>query len=408
MTFLLLTKIREYIKRQRTEGGGIPEHVILLEEAHNLVGRNLGANPEDANTKQEAANYVTRMLAEMRALREAIIIADQLPTGVAAEVVKNTNVKIAHRLVSADDRKEIGQAMLLDGSQMEEIARLNTGESFLYMEGWYRPRMVKIPLENSAKEKLGVQSSITQTKIVELIQPQPWYRQARETLFESALHEHNRLCTEYDRSLTTIRAEFDRVSQECDGLKVALNQLTEEIFYRLTGELRYVLNSAPTDELALKIDRRIKASLANLKYIQPAEHLSLRDLLELRSSLNLQLTSFDRSYQEVVVTNNRIPRSKYKQQRQTLSRQLSSLQHQISGLATFLDKSEQIIPLQEQVTALAHEQRSIDNRKDSPIKVSLEGLAIDRQELQQELDKVLTLSIDRAKINKITNDLKGC
>jgi DNA helicase HerA-like ATPase len=408
MTFLLLTKIREYIKRQRTEGGGIPEHVILLEEAHNLVGRNLGANPEDANTKQEAANYVTRMLAEMRALREAIIIADQLPTGVAAEVVKNTNVKIAHRLVSADDRKEIGQAMLLDGSQMEEIARLNTGESFLYMEGWYRPRMVKIPLENSAKEKLGVQSSITQTKIVELIQPQPWYRQARETLFESALHEHHRLCTEYDRSLTTIRAEFDRVSQECNGLKVALNQLTEEIFYRLTGELCYVLQSAPTNEIDLESDRRIKASLANLKYIQPAEHMSLRDVLELRSSLNIQLTSFDLSYQEVVATNNRIPRFKYKQQRQTLSRQLSSLQHQISGLATFLNKSEQIIPLQEQVTDLAHEQRSIDNRKDSPIKVSLEGLATDRQKLQQELDKVITLSIDRAKINKITNDLKEC
>jgi DNA helicase HerA-like ATPase len=405
MTFLLLTKIREYIKRQRTEGGGIPEHVILLEEAHNLVGRNLGANPEDANTKQEAANYVTRMLAEMRALREAIIIADQLPTGVAAEVVKNTNVKIAHRLVSADDRKEIGQAMLLDGSQMEEIARLNVGESFLYMEGWYRPRTIKIPYENSAKEKLGVQNSITQTKIVELIQPQPWYRQARETLFESALHEHHRLCTEYDRSLTTIRAEFDRVSQECDGLKVALNQLTEEIFYRLTGELRYVLNSAPTNELALKIDKRIKVSLANLKYIQPAEHLSLRDLLELRSSLNLPITSFDRSYQEIVATNNRIPRAKYKQQWQTLSRQVTTLQQQISGLATFLDKSDQIIPLQQQIERIALEQKSIDSREDPAIRDSLKGLDNERRELQDKLTEVLVRAIDRAKIDKITNDL---
>jgi hypothetical protein len=288
---------------------------------------------------------------------------------------------------------------------MEEIARLNTGESFLYMEGWYRPRMVKIPLENSAKEKLGVQSSITQTKIVELIQPQPWYRQARETLFESALHEHNRLCTEYDRSLTTIRAEFDRVSQECHGLKVALNQLTEDIFYRLTGELRYVLNSAPTDELALKIDRRIKASLANLKYIQPAEHLSLRDLLELRSSLNLQITSFDRSYQEAVATNNRIPRSKYKQQWQTLSRQITTLQQQISGLATFLDKSAQIIPLQQQIDRIAFEQKSIDSREDPAIRDSLKGLDNDRRELQDKLTEVLELAIDRAKIDKITNDL---
>ena len=409
MTFLLLTKIREYIKRQRTEGGGIPEHVILLEEAHNLVGRNLGANPEDANTKQEAANYVTRMLAEMRALREAIIIADQLPTGVAAEVVKNTNIKIAHRLVSADDRKEIGQAMLLDGSQMEEIARLNTGESFLYMEGWYRPRMIKIPYANSAKEKLGVQNSITQTKIVELIQPQPWYRQARETLFETAIHEHHRLCKEYDRSFATIRTEFDRVSQECNGLKASLNQLTEEIFYRLTGELRYVLNPAPTDELALKIDRRIDASnLRSLKYLQPAAHLSLRDLLELRSNLTAQLATFDRSYQEVVVTNNRIPRERYKQQWQTLRRQISTLDLQIIDLAAFLDKSAQIVPLREQVAAIDYEQSSIDRREDKAIRDTFKGLDKQRQELQGEIDRVLNLAIDRAKIIKITNDLKEC
>jgi DNA helicase HerA-like ATPase len=145
MTFFLLTKIREYVKRQRNEGPGLPEHLILLEEAHNIVGSNVGvASAEEANTQQEAANYITRMLAEMRALREAIAIADQLPTAVAPEVVKNTNIKIAHRLVSADDRQDIGQAMLLDESQMEEIARFNVGESFLYMEGWYRPRPVKV------------------------------------------------------------------------------------------------------------------------------------------------------------------------------------------------------------------------------------------------------------------------
>ena len=406
MTFLLLTKIREYIKRQRTEGGGSPEHVILIEEAHNLVGRNLGANPEDANTKQEAANYVTRMLAEMRALREAIIIADQLPTGVAAEVVKNTNIKIAHRLVSADDRKEIGQAILLDGSQMEEIARLNTGESFLYMEGWYRPRMVKIPYENSAKEKLGVQSSITQIKIVELIQPQLWYRQARATLFDTAIHEHHRLCQAYQHSIESIRTEFKHVSQTCQGLQVELDRLTEEIFYRLIGELRYTLNPAPTDELALKIDPRINASnLRNLKHIQPAPHLALRDLLELRSRIDLQLTAFDRSYRELIATNNRISRPKYTQQWQTLHRQIRTLHQQVTELAPFLDKSAHILPLQQQIDDIDHERQSIDKREDPAIRDALKSLDRAKQELQTKLTEVFDRAIDRAKIEKIINDL---
>ena len=39
------------------------------------------------------------MLAEVRALREGIIIADQLPTAMAPEVIKNTNIKLIHRLM---------------------------------------------------------------------------------------------------------------------------------------------------------------------------------------------------------------------------------------------------------------------------------------------------------------------
>ena len=44
--------------------------------------------------------YIVKMLAEVRALREGIIIADQLPTAMAPEVIKNTNIKLIHRPVS--------------------------------------------------------------------------------------------------------------------------------------------------------------------------------------------------------------------------------------------------------------------------------------------------------------------
>ncbi len=407
MTFLLLTKIREYIKRQRTEKAGNPEHILLLEEAHNLVGRNLGTSSgEDANTKQEAANYVTRMLAEMRALREAIIIADQLPTGVAAEVVKNTNVKIAHRLVSADDRKDIGQAMLLDQSQMEEIARLQPGESFLYMEGWYRPHPVKIPYENSAKEKLGVESSITNDKIKDVIKSRPWYIQGQETLLSTALQEYQRLYKEHNQSLTDIREELNQVSQGCTELQILLSNIKQEIFHRLAGELRFDLNPVP-DELSLQIDRRIDANnIRNLKYLQLAANLTLTDLVELQSLVNVKLGIFDQFYQKVLNTNNQIRRSHYQQLWQKLSRQTRNTQQQIINLARVLNKESQVADIQKLVDDLAYEQRRITDIEESSLKDTLKRLQNEKQELQDKLTEVLSLAIQQAKINKVKNDLQ--
>jgi len=407
MTFLLLTKIREYIKRQRTEKAGNPEHILLLEEAHNLVGRNLGTSSgEDANTKQEAANYVTRMLAEMRALRESIIIADQLPTGVAAEVVKNTNVKIAHRLVSADDRKDIGQAMLLDQSQMEEIARLQPGESFLYMEGWYRPHPVKIPYENSAKEKLGVESSITNDKIKDVIKSRPWYIQGQQTLLSTALQEYQRLYKEHNQSLTDIREELKQVSQDCTELQILLSNIKQEIFHRLAGELRFDLNPVP-DELSLQIDRRIDANnIRSLKYLQLAANLTLTDLVELQSLVNVKLGIFDQFYQKVLDKNNQIRRSHYQQLWQKLSRQIKNTQQQIINLAQVLNRESQVADIQKLADNLAYEQRRITDVEESSLKDTLKRLQNEKQELQDKLTEVLSLAIQQAKINKVKHDLQ--
>ncbi len=405
MTLFLLTKIREYVKRQRTERSGIPEHIILLEEAHNIVGRNLGsASAEDANTKQEAANYITRMLAEMRALREAIIIADQLPTTVAAEVVKNTNIKIAHRLVSADDRKDIGQAMLLDQSQMEEIARLNPGECFLYMEGWYRPRPVKIPYENSAKIKLGVETSIESQKIAALIQNQSWYRQGQITVLNTALKESDRLLTAYHQTFEEIRHKLQPVQQGCEKLEQLLKELTAEIFYSLSETLRLNLDPIPEDEILLPFTlRRIDpSSLQSLDDLQPVADLKLGELLELRSHLMSKLALFEQRYQEAREIDSRIPRSKYKQQWQQLSRQLQILQQQVASLG----QPESATKLRQQWDNIVYEQRLLTEKEEPQLRETLQQLEQKYQNLRSKLTEVLNRAISKAQVDKVKHDLK--
>ena len=47
---------------------------------------------------------VVSLLAEVRAYGQGIMIVDQIPTKLAPDVIKNTGLKIAHRIVSGDDR----------------------------------------------------------------------------------------------------------------------------------------------------------------------------------------------------------------------------------------------------------------------------------------------------------------
>lgn len=66
-----------------------PRHVIFFEEAHNLIGpKAQKEGGEGADPKIAATAFIVKMLAEVRNLNEAIIIADQLPTAMAPEVIK--------------------------------------------------------------------------------------------------------------------------------------------------------------------------------------------------------------------------------------------------------------------------------------------------------------------------------
>ena len=143
MMMFILTLVREYAKATRKSGSTL-KHVVLVEEAHNVIGRGAesGGGEHRADPKQKSIRYFTRMLAEMRAMGEGIIVADQLPTAIAPEAIKMTNIKVMHRLVSSDDRVELGRAMVLDEGEIQQAAMLPAGQSFVFKEGDARARHV--------------------------------------------------------------------------------------------------------------------------------------------------------------------------------------------------------------------------------------------------------------------------
>ena len=148
---VLLVFVRERAITTRRSGAPL-SHVCLVEEAHNLLGSSTTVK-EGADPKGVAVRFFVRMLAEMRALGEGLIIADQLPTALAPEALKNTNIKIMHRLTAADDREVLGRTMVLSAGQQEQAALLPPGMSYVFQEGWPAARLVKEP---DIKAQLGI------------------------------------------------------------------------------------------------------------------------------------------------------------------------------------------------------------------------------------------------------------
>jgi Helicase HerA, central domain len=154
----ILTLVRAYAKTnaiKRRDSKQELSHVVLVEEAHNVIGRGDRYGGSDkANPKEVAIRFFTNMLAEMRALNEGIIIADQLPTAIAPEAIKTTNIKVMHRVVAEDDRKEMGAAMVFDGAQFHQAAILPAGQSFVFKEGDARSQLVSEPdFKEECKQK---------------------------------------------------------------------------------------------------------------------------------------------------------------------------------------------------------------------------------------------------------------
>ena len=157
MSLLISTLIREVLKIRKVSGKKIdPEtarigdkkeiqHIIFYEEAHNLIGP-ITESPDgmSVNPKISATKYLVKMLAEVRALGEGIVIADQLPTVMAPEVLKNTGLKIGHRITAQDDRGLLGSTMSASADQLEEQGTFGTGEALIFYEGLLKPFKMKL------------------------------------------------------------------------------------------------------------------------------------------------------------------------------------------------------------------------------------------------------------------------
>lgn len=121
-------------------------HVTVVEEAHRLLAETTrGDDVESANMAGKAVEAFANVLAEIRAYGEGVVVAEQIPTKLATDVRKNTNLKIAHRLVDEEDRSTMAAAMTADDEQARWLGTFDTGEAAVFGGRDDHPIRVQVP-----------------------------------------------------------------------------------------------------------------------------------------------------------------------------------------------------------------------------------------------------------------------
>lgn len=142
---IILMQIQEYRKSIIGNHQLDIQHLLLIEEAHRLLKNIPAGSGENADPRGAAVEYFCNMLAELRSKGQGFIIIDQIPSKLAPDIIKNTNLKIIHRTVDSEDRNLVGGAMHMTEHQIGFLSCLEQGVAAVYSEGDNRPKLVKLP-----------------------------------------------------------------------------------------------------------------------------------------------------------------------------------------------------------------------------------------------------------------------
>lgn len=146
---LLVIFINEYRQVQKEISGNEKtslKHLLVIEEAHRLL-KNVGTERSTesvGNPKGKAVEHFTNMIAEMRSYGQGVIVAEQIPTKLAPDVIKNSSTKIVQRIVSADDQQTIANTIGITSDDAIQLGTLETGYAYCHKEGMVLPTTVRI------------------------------------------------------------------------------------------------------------------------------------------------------------------------------------------------------------------------------------------------------------------------
>ena len=134
------------VNRAKPAGPATLRHLTVIEEAHRLLRRpDAPGSGASGGAAAHAVEMFAGLLAEIRAYGEGLIIAEQIPDRLIQDVIKNTAVKITHRLPAADDRDAVGATMNMTQAQNRFLVTLKPGQAAVFADGMDFPLLAQMP-----------------------------------------------------------------------------------------------------------------------------------------------------------------------------------------------------------------------------------------------------------------------
>lgn len=129
---ILIERLRAF-KSSGIEAQGPRYWILVLEEAHNLLGKKLESQGRgnEMGTGSRLLEQTVRLLQEGRELGIGVFVIDQSPQSLADGVIKNTNTKIIHRMIDVEEASVIGKSIGLEEDEWPDLAELEDGECVL-------------------------------------------------------------------------------------------------------------------------------------------------------------------------------------------------------------------------------------------------------------------------------------
>jgi len=146
MLVIFINEFRQVFKDEFGNGEIGLQHLLVIEEAHRLL-KNVETERSSenmGNPKGKAVEHFTNMIAEMRSYGQGVIIAEQIPSKLAPDVIKNSSNKIIQRVVSADDQKLVANTIGVKEEDAVYLGQLEAGAALCHKEGMSLPVCVKI------------------------------------------------------------------------------------------------------------------------------------------------------------------------------------------------------------------------------------------------------------------------
>ena len=118
---------------RKAHGGSYIAHYTVVEEAHRIL-QVPKYSTSDSDPQAAAAEKFCEMLSEIREPGEGLMIIDQYPSRLIADAIKNTNLKVIHRLQAVDDRESMAGCMSLNEHQSRLLSTLKKGDTVISSE----------------------------------------------------------------------------------------------------------------------------------------------------------------------------------------------------------------------------------------------------------------------------------